>query len=42
MWPDSRLVTAERDGYFSILPSPSQNLGESEVYAPEQPLQIAA
>ena len=36
-----RLITAERDGYFSICPSPRPNPGENEVYAREQPLQTA-
>ena len=38
MWPRSRLVTAERDGYFAICPSLRPNLGEYEVYqlAPDQ------
>ncbi len=42
MWPSSMLVTAERDGYFPILPSPRPNAGENKVYAREQPLQTAA
>ena len=36
------LVTAERDGYFSIFPLPSPDLGENKVEAREQPRQIAA
>ncbi len=32
MWPCSRLVTAERDGYFAIGPSLRPNLGENEFY----------
>ncbi len=36
------LVTAERDGYFPILPSPSLNPGENKVDAREQPRQTAA
>ena len=42
MWPSSRLVTTERDGYFAICPSPRPNPGEGEVYAREQPLETAA
>ena len=38
MWPNSRLVTTERDGYFAICPSSRPNAGEDEVYAREQPL----
>ena len=36
MWPNSRLVTAERDGYFEICRSPRPNPGEGEVFAREQ------
>ena len=39
MGPSSRLVTAERDGYFAICPSTRLNLGEAEGDAREQTLQ---
>jgi len=42
MWPCSRLVTAERDGYFAIGPSQRPNPREDEVYVREQPLQTGA
>ena len=42
MWPSSRLVTAERDGYFAICPSPRPNPRDDEVYIREQPLQTGA
>jgi len=38
----NQLVTAERDGYFVIRPSPRPNPGEDEVDAREQLLQTAA
>ena len=42
MWPNSWLVTTERDGYFAVCPSMRLNPGEDEFYAREQPLQTSA
>ena len=42
MWLGSRLVTAERDGYFTTCRSPRPNPGEDEIYARERPLQTSA